>query len=992
MVALVALGSALDRLTTWLAALACLVFCLGLLDVKLTRPRATRAPAESSAGRGSLVVSVVRQLVASGPGPREPAPVGEATVRVFHSHAQEYAMVGEDKTAQDGRVTLSGLPQGTLWVVAEAPGLGRSSAQLILVPSEPEVELVLAPAHRLAVRVEDDQGRALPQATVLVTGGDPLPFGALTGADGTAPFDRLGPGPWTVKAAAPGFESVTQSDVTRDLTLSLRSLGSLIVHVRAPGGEPRAEATVFIVGSQLWPARRAPTDSLGIARITGLLGGSYDLKASQGDLTSQVLLGYELNRGENAEVTLELARGRMISILVQEGGTSEHRPVAAADVVLSEGGLSSFPLRGRSGTDGRLILGPIAPGPAAVAARAAGFVPRAALAVPELLTDDLVVPLVRAATLKGQVVDLRDRPVEGASIEVVGTDLEGFPIAETPQLMAFSQTHFAWSLKGPTPLVPAGELGVMPGPVPPIPQPWESVHARAPEAEPLEPVPAASIGAWVTGLDGRFAAHPVTPGRIRALVRHPGYVATASESVSVAPGGEASVRVVLRPGGSLEGRVRDERGYPMDGVRVDVVALAGTLQKTTLTARDGSFAFGSLPSEVVIGLARPDDFTRFVVRRRLTIREGERTQVELALPAPRPEVRVVVCDGRGRPIAGAQVTLLSLDPDSALRKTLFTDSTGSIAVADARGLELLVTAEAAPLPRTTRTVARAPESIELVLEPGVMVTGRVTTVRGRHGVQGASVTVVFAGERRQATTDRDGIYRIPGIPPGPVQVVVTHSEFAAREIEAKVERTGREDRPLELPSVDLEAGGNVEGEVVDEQGRPVPGARVAVGVAPAYLPLGVAPSGMAMTDAGGRFRLNNLNPGNVDLSAVAGAVGRGSSRGVRIDSGRTTSRVRIQLGRSPDLEESTASGNLALTLSERAPGEVVVMQVPESSEPERAGIKVGDRVLTVDGERGDSLRRVRGLLSGPAGSDVVIEIERHGKRQSFRVTREAVRR
>jgi S1-C subfamily serine protease len=149
---------------------------------------------------------------------------------------------------------------------------------------------------------------------------------------------------------------------------------------------------------------------------------------------------------------------------------------------------------------------------------------------------------------------------------------------------------------------------------------------------------------------------------------------------------------------------------------------------------------------------------------------------------------------------------------------------------------------------------------------------------------------------------------------------------------------------------------------------------------------------MAMTDGGGRFRLNNLNPGTVDLSAVAGAVGRGSARGVRIDSGRTTSRVRIQLGRSPEPEEPTASGNLALTLGERSPGEVVVLQVPEGSEAERGGIKVSDRVLTIDGERADGLRRVRALLAGPAGSDVVIEVEREGKRQSARVTREAVRR
>jgi S1-C subfamily serine protease len=147
-----------------------------------------------------------------------------------------------------------------------------------------------------------------------------------------------------------------------------------------------------------------------------------------------------------------------------------------------------------------------------------------------------------------------------------------------------------------------------------------------------------------------------------------------------------------------------------------------------------------------------------------------------------------------------------------------------------------------------------------------------------------------------------------------------------------------------------------------------------------------------MTDVSGHFRLGGIGPGNVDLTAVAPAAGRGSARAVRVEAGRTTERVRIQLEPGPEPEEPTATGNVALTLSERTGPQIVVAQVPEGSEAERTGMVVGDVVLAIDGERPGSMRRARALLSGPAGSDVVIELEHQGARKTVRVTREVVRR
>ena len=209
------------------------------------------------------------------------------------------------------------------------------------------------------------------------------------------------------------------------------------------------------------------------------------------------------------------------------------------------------------------------------------------------------VALLRGATLRGDVVDARGFPIDGASIEVIGTDAFGLTIAQTPLLSAFQNTHFDWSLGGPLALIPAGELGVMPGPVPPIPPPGVRIEAGAdlfaiPEDAPREP-----IEPWVTRSDGSFVAKPVTPGRVRALARHPDYVEGASEAVLLGPGGEARVKIVLLQGGTLAGRVLDDRGIPVARAEIEAASAKTSLSDSPSPGRR-HLEIPALPAEVVV--------------------------------------------------------------------------------------------------------------------------------------------------------------------------------------------------------------------------------------------------------------------------------------------------------------------------------------------------------------------------------------------------------
>jgi protocatechuate 3,4-dioxygenase beta subunit len=1005
----------LDRIIAAIALLACFGFIAGLFDVALSRPAlapfAPPLPADAALRDAELSVEVVaggdepppcpeQDGGASAPCPPSPNAVRGpgvpgATVRVFWVQQQRYYLAGIGRSAAGGRLVLRGLPRGRVWVLAEAPGLARASTQLVLGAGTRSLRLVLFDAYQLHVRVLDEAEQPLVRATVLVTASDPVPFGALTGLDGVAAFDRLPAAPWIVKASAPGCESVTRSAVRGDLTISLRNLGSVEVRVEGPGAGPSAGATVTIAGSRLWPARRAETDSEGVARIVGLLAGSYDLRAYRDGLVSETLLGMTLDRGAHETVTLRLLPGRMVTAVVTDGEGDDAELVTGADVVLVESGLSSFPLRGRTGADGSVTLGPIAPGPATLTARAPGFVAAGAVPVPEPLAGPVRLALLRGATLEGEVVNSRGYPVDGASIEIVGTDLYGLPVSETPALLTFRSAHFSWSLPGPLPLIPMGELGVMPGPVPPIPQPGFSIGEPAASlfAATTPQFEVDAVEPWVTRADGTFRAHPVTPGRVRALVRHPAYVEGLSELVNLAPGGGARVKVVLGVGATLEGRVVDDRGFPVAGARVDVVSVAGTFELTTLTASDGSFAFAAVPEQVWIGVARPEDLSRIVLREQLTVADGERAEAKLTLPAQRGASRVVVTDEYDRLLGGAQVTVLSLDPRTPLRRTLFTTDDGSAILDDSQGLKLRVLVEALGWTRAVRTADPMPETLQVTLRRGVTVRGTVTAVRGRYLLSAAAVTIISEGLRRGTITDQAGAYEIRDVPPGPVRLVVTHSQYATRELDAEVESTGFADRPFELDPVDLPEPGISAGDVVDAHGDPVAGARVAVGIVPLYVPLGVSAPNTVVTDAQGRFKLEGLSPGQVDLEGYAPGVGRGRLRRVQVGPGRTTSDVHIRLTEQAAEAEPVATGSVAITLGERGAEvvEVVVAHVAELSEAERAGLEVGDIILAVDGAPPRDMLDARMRLSGPAGSDVVVDVQRGSETLSLRVARERVR-
>jgi protocatechuate 3,4-dioxygenase beta subunit len=922
---------------------------------------------------------------------RSPAgPVRGARVQALPVEDDRAYLADARDTDANGHASLEHLPLGETWILANAPGLARATAHVVVTADRRSMDMLLEREHSFDVTVKDERGAPVNAAQVEVTAPeDELPVGAITDDGGRAHVSRLPAGPWHLSARAAGFEEVT-ARAARDgevVPVVLRKLGSLIVHVLDADASDAAGARVLVAGATLWPPRSSTADDTGHVHVGGLASGSYALRATRGSLVSPIEVGVSLDRGETKEVVLKLVPGRFVAVRVTDGDSEDADPVGRARLTVAEGGLSPFPLEATTDGHGRARVGPFAPGSVSVSARADGFVPRAVL-VPEPPPAETRVSLVRAGVLSGTVVDTRGYPVDGATIEVAGTDTVGAPILDDPRRASFRAAHFEALLAGPTPLVPAGELGVVPGPVPAIPRaPGPAVAAGPADL-------AAAAEPWVTRADGSFRAAPTSPGRVRAVVHHPQYVDAQSETVSLAPGGEARVNVVMHAGGALEGRVLDDHDHPVAGARVFVSEASGGLARTTKTATDGSFAFASLPEHVTVSAAARDD-DEIAARKTVAIPEGGRETVELRLPEPRDPLPVSVVDDGGWPVDAAQVTATSLAVDATLHETAFTDAHGDAVLRHAKGVALRVEARAPGHAPVTIVTDGTGDALKIELAPAEAATGEVVTARGRDPVVGAEVTLYTDTGVRRARTDGHGSFTLQDLAPGPARMHVRATGYAPATVAVEVlDSRGR--RPCTLPRTELASGGTVAGEVVDARGDPVVGARVSEGHVPTWLLVGSNPEGVVVTDARGAFTLSNLDEGTASLEAYAPDLGRGRADGVRVVAGRTTDRVRIAIvpdGAAPPARAAEATGGVAVTLGETSsPADVVIVSVVEASEAERAGLAPGDVLVDVDGAGVRTMEDARGRLSGPVEQDVLLHVRRGDRTLALRVPREPVRR
>ena len=768
--------------------------------------------------------------LAQGTGPLTPAPT--CTARVWRAAV----LLSEGTCAADGtymlplpaiagdkpEVVVEVLVPGRLRGVLMAPVIEGVDVQ---VPT-----LALGPASRLEGSVLDRRGQpiagALVAALPVPSLGEPEPWRVTSGADGGFVLDTIPEGPMRLRATHTGH-ALTIRDAYAPEAGVVIVLDELLSLTGAVIGEPElvSRAKVRLEGSSLWPPLVEAAAADGSFVFPELIDGVYGLVATveavnEGD---QEYASIPLeNLGPGTEVGLALALAYRIPVKVIDPDGSA---VPGARVTVGYASVGLLQMVGETGPEGQVAVGPTVPGPYVVRADADGYLPSETLTV-DLGSTPLPVQtltLVRPGRITGTVVDEDGNVVAEAAIavdsETVYSAGEGITRAGTF-----------------TALVRGGTLGVTRGAVPPIPL----FSAMEGEDE---------VGLASQSDDGgHFTLDLLMPGTYRLRAVHGLHAASSVATVRLAPGQSVDgVILTLGRGVHLTGRIFDGNRRPLAGIRVELgdgsevltdafgVFDAGYRRGRERLVLRGA---GLVPEVVEVELGRED----VMIERLMQPAEGEITG----------RVR----DGNDRPIEGVRVTLM---PDNGLTATtvVWTDERGLFDLSElapgAAQIEL-EHPDYAPTSRDVRVARRGGTgTLELRMALGWSLDLSVVARGTGEPIAGARIEV----DDQLWATDVGGEVMVRRLAGDSAKVVVRAGGWVAQS-----QVVARPDGGQGTLVFELDEAAGMEGEITDERGEPVGGARVVVR----------SRDGQVLADtrttADGRWSVPDLPEGDVTVEAV----------------------------------------------------------------------------------------------------------------------------
>jgi len=427
-----------------------------------------------------------------------------------------------------------------------------------------------------------------------------------------------------------------------------------------------------------------------------------------------------------------------------------------------------------------------------------------------------------------------------------------------------------------------------------------AVPARADGAAPRPGVARdPAIDQTSTDATGRFHLDDLAPGSYRLLIDAPG-IGSVTAGPLQAP--DPAVVVVL-PGESrsITGVVT-HAGHPVPGARVHLVGEALFETRTTDTDASGRFAFAGVGPGTYATRAELGAMVSAVAADIAVGGPAPHRRIELALgEAVTFHGRVVDENGQGVARASVRIDLI---PSTGLWPPVETDGSGRWTSAPVGPGDYQLRARLAgftarrtnlvSVVRPSETIGPLPPSaVTLELVRSGRIVGRVLGGNGQPlanasvhdraalleelGVIAAPLPSAAAAASlpagalpatearrgaRQALSDGAGRFELGDVPPGRLQLEILHPSAVPFRADAVVMAPGQ---TLDVGTVRLSAAARVEGRVVDEQGQPVPGARVTARTPDAQAAQGVSDL-YAVTDSGGAFSLP-IAPGPVTLTA-----------------------------------------------------------------------------------------------------------------------------
>ena len=750
--------------------------------------------------------------------------------------------LGRTISNPDGTFELTGLPPGRLFLD------GVSDGWFVRTPASPRIaegqikegiELRASPGGRLRGIVLGADGAPSPGANVSVRPGLNAFLAQLTDrqyrwldtvADQNGRFDIPGVPEgvgYTVSATAPSIalEEVhgvgIQAGQVTTLTINGHLGARISGRVIDPDGEPKPGASIAMIyldiSRVLFSAdgRAEPivTDEDGYFELEHVGAGRVAVVAAATDVApSNIVELAVVDGGVYDDLLLELGEGTAVAGMVVD---DEDKPVAGAAIEMrpferpNDPQFMKMMLKVRrvettTDADGRFVVKGMTGDQIVIQASKPGYT--TAIASGYGLDDkDIVVKVQRGVTIRGKVVTGED-PVKRFRVEARTRETPKDKDGNVIAVDASSgREQRRWGGgRGRS----QGEGG---GP------PWSRRRTKRtrqlPEGQAMGS--RGMDGNWreIQSSDGTFTLTGIPPGRVRIRVRAEGYLEPETQTFDLAPAESSEELVFEMVGGQpVFGRVVDEAGAPVSDAQV-----------TAYKKKDRDEEGGSRRMSLNFSID-PEDFDF------------------LAMSTSR---RSAMSSSKG------EFTVAALEPGeyrfTARHPDMAKSSTKNVIVK--AGIETPI--------------------VEIAIDAGGAIEGAVTGLAMRPLADAFMVALSLqAGSMRSGTTDKNGYYKIEGLPPG--QYVVFKSRMDERADNIGLELMSN----MRLKTVTVRRGKVVrldvhdEGEdgvrifgIVRENGVPVPRALITVmgSDRQGLLGMGIRANAANME---GRYELVGIKPGD----------------------------------------------------------------------------------------------------------------------------------
>lgn len=422
-----------------------------------------------------------------------------------------------------------------------------------------------------------------------------------------------------------------------------------------------------------------------------------------------------------------------------------------------------------------------------------------------------------------------------------------------------------------------------------------------------------------TDADGGFKLKNVAGGTYKVKVSHDDWM-PASTTVEVGEAGGQALALTMKAGLSISGIVSESDGAPVTNLHVTVSGPQGAsgddhVWKRADADADGEFTVSGLATGKYTVAVEDKKSGKNEVR--LKDVEAGTDELFVALGA-RQEVSLLVVDGAGAPVEGAQIGFARVEGEgrrffsqsSSGDDENVTDAAGGYKLAVRQGSRYEVTAGKHPFLSAQATLdltegkSKPGTELRLVLEEGCEISGTVVKAKDGSPMAGVKVHIhpesgfmgVSSDHGRDSESRRvvggDGRFRLEGAPPGIVSVVVTKDGDSSARLATKQVHVVRG----QVADVRIEIGemGSVKGIVRAPDGKGLASARIML-----YQPKSPGSHLNVESDKNGEFEINDVPAGNYiamcfKTSGDDDGARRPKMTSVKVEGGKT---VTVELGK-----------------------------------------------------------------------------------------------